>query len=294
MSSKDNCKSPAGMWQACNSMEVAAVAKLSVDLGPFKIALEKCYEAGGQAPTLPGKRHGGNDLLLAALFLKRSLNDLRSIWTQTLMGYTSQAASVAAALFEHALAVEAMAGSTENAKQLRETNSGDLPWSPIELAKLHASNMRLEAQVTGTPFTDADYELAWREVYGAYKFLCKIKHPTIRSTLHDAPAASVRDGEYVVMAAPDLRAEDLPVKATILMIAVSRAYQAIRWFALNLGCDTTEAYYRDFTDRMAAVVPAARDAYKQLVAAPLPFDVSDELLAEEYRDLKHKQARSSD
>lgn len=289
MSKQEDRKSPAGLWQACNSMEVAAVVKLSADLRPFHEAIADCYEAGVQVPTLPANRHDGDDLLLAALFLKRTLNDLRSVWTQTVTGYTSQAASVAAALFEHALAVEALAGSTGNAKRLRQTKNGDLPWSPLELAKLHASNVRQEAHRKGKTFTDADYELAWREVYGAYKFLCKIKHPTIRSTLHDAPAASVRQSEYVVMAAPDLRDEDLPVKATILMMAISRTYQAIRWFALNLECTTTHDLYRDFTERMAKVVPAATTAYNQVTVAPLPFDIADELVAEQYRLLKQQQ-----
>ena len=76
-------------------------------------------------------------------------------------------------------------------------------------------------------------------------------------------------------------------------MAVSRTYQAIRWFALNMECDTTHDYYRDFIDRMAGVVPAATKAYKQLMVASLPFDISDERVADEYRSLKRRQAATA-
>jgi hypothetical protein len=61
----------------------------------------------------------------------------------------------------------------------------------------------------------------------------------------------------------------------------------------NLDCDTSHDYYRDFTHRMAGVVPAAAAAYKQLMVAPLPFDVADERVADEYRSLKRQQAATS-
>jgi len=60
-------------------MEMAAIAKLKADLEPFHPPFRDCYEAGVQASTLPAERHRAADMRLAALFLKRALNDLRSV-----------------------------------------------------------------------------------------------------------------------------------------------------------------------------------------------------------------------
>jgi len=61
-----------------------------------------------------------------------------------------------------------------------------------------------------------------------------------------------------VMAAPDVREEDLSLKAIILFMSISRIYQAIRWFSLNLGCDSKEPSYMDYLARMKLIVPTAK------------------------------------
>lgn len=286
MPEDNRSRSPSGLWEACGQMEMAAIAKLKADLEPFHPPFRDCYEAGVQASTLPAERHRAADMRLAALFLKRALNDLRSVWLLASAGYTSQAASVAAALFEHALAVNAMAGSQDNARKFQESSSGDLPWSPSELAQIHAKQHQKEELICGRSFTKSDFERMWREAYSAYKWMCKIKHPTLRSVAHDARSTAVRGDEYVVMAAPDTRSRDLPVKAMILMISVSRVYQAIRRFALNLNCRADSDYYKIFNERMSRVTRTALDAYRTIVVSPLPFDISDDRITGEYRLLK--------
>ena len=282
--------SPSGLWDTCDRLETVASESLVAQLGAFHAPFRDCYEAGVQAPTLTDDREIAFDMRLAALFLKRSLNDLRAVWVVTCMGYTSEAATIAAALYEHALAVEALAGSEARARELQESSSGDLPWSPLELAKTHAQLMREEAVSCGTSIPDDDYERLRREVYSAYKYLCKIKHPTLRSTSHDAGSTNLRDGEFAVMAAPDLRPEDLSLKATVLMISVSRIYQAVRRYSLNSECDREQPYYQDFLHRMQGVVPGAINAYKSLTTGPLPFDISDAAISSEYRSLKIAQS----
>lgn len=261
-----------------------------MQLHAFCAPFRDCYEAGVQAPTLTNDREIAVDMRLAALFLKRSLNDLRAVWVVTCMGYTSEAAAIAAALFEHALAVEALAGSEARARELRESSSGDLPWPPLELAKIHVQLLREEATICGNSIPDHDYERLWREVYSAYKYLCKIKHPTLRSTSHDAGSTNLRDSEFVVMAVPDLRPEDLSLKATVLMISVSRVYQAVRRFSLNLEWDGELPYCQDYLRRMRGVWRGAIDAYKSLATGPLPFDISDAAISTEYRSLKAGQS----
>ncbi len=145
-----------------------------------------------------------------------------------------------------------------------------------------------EAQQKGKPFDQDEYGKAWREIYSAYKWLCKIKHPTLRSVTHDAFAASVRPDEYVVMAAPDVRDEDLVVKATVLMISISRVYQAIHQFARSLDCDKSLQYYKEFETRLRAAHSGAIEAYKTLAQQPLPFHIKDTRLSKEWARLKRK------
>ncbi|MCI0560701.1 MAG: hypothetical protein MN733_19625 [Nitrososphaera sp.] len=161
-----------------------------------------------------------------------------------------------------------------------------MPWKPQQLAQMLAKQWQAEAVKSGNLFDKNEYEKAWREVYAAYKWLCKIKHPTLRSALHDSFAASVKDGEYVIMAAPDLRAEDLPVKATILVISISRVREAIRCFAIALNCDSSSPDYEDFRIRMVEILPETREAYSQTMTQPLPFIIGDSSLYQDWVKLK--------
>lgn len=278
--------SPKGLWDALDRMEVSATILLNDKLAPFEAPLRSCYEAGVQAPTLEAKRHQEPDVLYAALFLKRALNDIRGVWILTQTGYTSQAASVAAALYENALAATCLAGSTRNAARLQANKSGDLPWGAQALSKMVTRRWQEEARQQGKPFNQDKYEKTWREVYSAYKWLCKIKHPTLRSVAHDAFAASTKPDEYVVMAAPDIRDEDLVVKATILVISISRLYEAIRQFARSLDCDRTLPYYEEFGIQLQAAYSGAIEAYKVTAQQPLPFDIKDTRLTREWAKLK--------
>jgi hypothetical protein len=273
-------KNPQDLWVACERMEITATIALSEQLALFELPISKCYEAGVQAPTLPGKRHQESDILLSGLFLKKALNDLRAIWVLLRLGYTSQAASVAASLYENTLAATCLAGDLTNARKFQKSGRGDLPWSPQQLAKMLARRWQKEAHSVGKQFDQEEYQRAWREIYSAYKWLCKIKHPTLRSAGHDALAASVKDGEYVIMAAPDLRPEDFPVKATILTIAVNRVREAIRSFTLALECDDSHSVCKEFKSRMTEVLSGLKTAY-EVPMRPLPFDIRDTSLAQD-------------
>lgn len=280
---------PEGLWLACLSMEAAAKRITTRQLESYEKPLRKCYESGVQVPTLPSKRHGTPDIMLAALFLKKSLNDLRSTWVLLQHGYTSQAASVAASLFENALTVTCLAGNDSNTKKVQNSKSGDLPWSAQLLAKILAQQWKEEARITNSKFDEIDYESAWREIYSGYKWLCKIKHPTVMSAVHDASSTSLRSDEYVVMAAPDIRPEDIAVKATILTIAINRVYGAIRSFSLALECDTTTPEYNIFVEQMKDVTTGVQAAYKKLTTQELPFDIRESNLAQDWVKLKSRR-----
>ncbi len=288
-----NHKGPEGLWLACDQMEAAARVALKTQLSQFEPAIRDCYEAGVQVPTLASKRYGQPDVLFSALFLKKALNDLRSVWTLVCIGYTSQAAAVAATLYENALVASCVAGDPICAERLQKQKTGDLPWSAQGLAKLLAKRWQEEAQKAKRVFKNEDFELAWREVYSAYKWLCKIKHPTYKSALHDSMAASVRAGEYVVMAAPDLREVDLPVKAVILTIAISRVREAIRCFSAGVESDESGADFNSFKVRMENILTVTCNAHAAFNDRPLPFDIGDSDLSKTYGKLKGRPGKTS-
>lgn len=263
-----------GFWAALSRIERSSRYKLSSKLAPFERPIRNCYECGVQVVTLPPERTHDLASRAAALFLKRILNDLRTVWLLVCTGYTSQAASVAAALSEHALAVSCLAGSPANARRLVSEKTGDLPWSPVQLCKMHARELALEKKEQGKPFDEHYYEKTWREVYFAYKLLCKIKHPTLRSAVHDSFSTYAKQGAYVVMAAPDTSGEDLPLKAIVLLISLARCYSAIRSFFMSLECDENHAQYADYCERAATIIPDALEAYDSLEGT-LPFSIDD-------------------
>src|SRR5262249_19786505 len=107
-----------GCWQMLEDLEHFAARKMKEQLGCFEAAFSLCAEAGAEVPTLAHAQHGSLRLKFSALFLKRVLNDLRSVWIMLIRGYTSQAASVAASLFENSLAVQCIAGHNGRASRL--------------------------------------------------------------------------------------------------------------------------------------------------------------------------------
>jgi hypothetical protein len=267
-------------------METAAKVALKNQLSQIEQAVRDRFEAGVQVPTLANKRYGQPDILLSALFLKKALNDLRAVWILTCFGYTSQVAAIAATLYEYALAASCLAGNTECAARLRKQKSGDLPWSAQDLAKLLAKRWQEEARSAKRDFSKEGFELAWREVYSAYKWLCKIKHPTYKSALGDSMSASVKAGEYVVMAAPDLREEDLPVKAIILTVAISRVREAVRCFFAGAECEESGPDFDSFKTSMENVLTVTKKAHASFSGQSLPFDISDSALSETYGKFK--------
>lgn len=284
-------KTADGLWLACNQMEQAAEATLKHHLSRFEPAIRDCYEAGVQVPTLTSKRCGAPDILLAATFLKKALNDLRAVWRLVCLGYTSQAAAIAANLYENALATSCLAGNATHTATFQKQKNGDLPWKPQVLAKLLASRWQEEALKTKNSFSKEEFELAWREVYSAYKWLCKIKHPTSLSALHDSMATSTKAGEFVVMAEPDLRQEDLPVKATILTISISRVREAIRCFAAGAECEEACPHFNSFKIKMENILATTKEAYEVFRKHPLPFDIQSSDLTETYSQLRERTGR---
>lgn len=267
--------SPAGLWESLNPIEAVASNFLEEKFRVFENAIRKCYELGIQAPSLPSERHFAPDMQLAGLFLKRTLNDLRTVWLLVSTGYTSQAATVGASLFEHALTVNYVAGYPDRADELLSYPTGDVPWKVVELSEnMAAQYAQLDVE---QPSDKGKLHDMTGVVYAAYKYLCKIKHPTLRSAQHDSGSSSIKAGRYAVMAVPDLREKDSPLKAVVVNISLIRCFDAIKHFARALECNEEELAYQDF---MARAEEASKESDKAfsvfLESSPLPFGIEDE------------------
>lgn len=246
-----------GLWNVLSGLELASSPKIADMLKDFSQPTTDCYECGVEVPTLPCRRKKTKDIGVAALFLKRSLNDLRATWNLLLLGYTSQAGSVAAAAFENALATSSIAGDISRAEQFLKSNTG-LPWSVADLCRIQAQ------QAKG----DDNY---WEILYSQYRWLCQVKHPTIPSAVHDALAVSFTGKEYIVMAAPDTRIEDLPSKAFILSLTILRMTEAIENFALARKLDFKKSNVVSWKNRLESIWDNIDKAVDPIMKMPLPF-----------------------
>ena len=106
-----------------------------------------------------------------------------------------------------------------------------------------------------TPQTK-EFEKSWRALYAHYCWLCQVKHSSRESVIHDATASTLAERKYVVMALPNVREEDIPVKNMVAIISLQRTLECIEAFAHALGFP--EKLPNDF--RFAERFQRARDS----------------------------------
>ncbi len=274
-------KDSRGLWLALSAVELADSPKIAKMLTLFRKPVTDCYECGVEVPTLNCKREKGLDIGVAGLFLKRILNDLRATWNLLLLGYTSQAGSIAAAAFENALIIDCVAGNIRRAKKMSANQSGGSPWSVVDLCKMCTHQLQEANKKSGEALTDLEDESYWEALYSQYKWLCKVKHPTIPSALHDAFSVSLDSDEYIIMAAPDSRIEDLPSKASILSITVLRVKEAIGSFAAARKLDYESPNVISWKERFDSIVTYLDKAVDPLIKKThLPFDYEGHIFKE--------------
>jgi hypothetical protein len=271
-------KSAKGLWDETDILEVHTAHINKQRLADVEEVIETLYECGVELFTLDKKDEINEVQTIGAILFKRVLTDLRVIWNLVSIGYTSQAGCVAAGLYETALAIAYILSNERAIDEIREKN-GDIPWTPKELCKDYAKRSSNQNKKL--------YELAWRELYGTYKWLCKIKHPTLRSAIHDALSSSLEE-KFVVMAAPDIREEDLPVKVMILTLAVNRTYMAMNYLQKSLNLIDNERY-RSWHERQRSILERITRVYvKTMKDVQVPFNIRDEKVSKEYFTLRNK------
>ena len=268
---KDPTQNPEGLWMALEPAELSAQLTVSGQLKPFARPVCDCYEAGVQSQCLPCKRHSAPDLRAAALYLKRVLMDLRATWLLCLRGYTAQAASVAASLYENALTAEVIAGDTTLASRCMEKRGEGLPWSVRRLTELRVAKREALAKQRGETYTDEQRLSAGEITYFSYRWLCKMKHPTIPALLHEASGTKVDSRTFVIMALPNANEADRTLKGLILTHVVLEAKAAIHAFA-DAGVPVMSSpAYLNFAERMARVTPQLSLAFHEVCTEPPPF-----------------------
>ena len=203
------------------------------------------------------------DVRCPALHFKRVLNDLRSVWLLLRSGYTSQAASVAASLYENALATVCLTASAKNVQTYLANDSGELPWTPMAMVKMVVEH---EGHAPGSK----DFDNQWRALYAHYVWLCQTKHPnSTPSVVHDTSASAVQDG-YVVMALPNVRPRDLPLKAQVAIISLHRAHESIEAFVNAFGFRGHPPNIHRFSERFSAAKQQAWTRIRTLLEGCQP------------------------
>ena len=268
-----------GFWSALSPLELSESKKIVKMLKSFSQPITDCYECGMEVPTLDCRREKTKDIAIAALFFKRLLNDLRATWNLLLLGYTSQAGSVAAAAFENALIASCIAGDAQRAEQLWNHESGGSPWSVSKLCKMYIYHLKEQDIKYGKASSEKDYAILSAALYAQYQWLCKVKHPTLPSALHDAFSVSLLGDEYLIMAAPDTRMEDLPNKAFILCVTILRVIETIDSFALARELDCEKANVIAWKKRFDSITINLDKAVDPIMKEmPLPFDYRGRML----------------
>lgn len=272
-------KDARGFWNLLSALELSISPKIAEMLKPFLQPVTDCYECGVEVPTL-GNRKYTKDVYVAGLFLKRLLNDIRVVWNLLLLGYTSQAGTVAAAAFENALIICAVVGNAERAEKLLK--SGGSPWSVADLCKIYAQKSAKKSNNSAKNTDEIDYDTHWRGKYAIYMWLCKLKHPHMASALHDAFSVSLGESQYGIMAAPDDRIEDLPNKAFVLAVTLLHTIDAIESFANARKLDSKDPKVISWQKRFESIGSNYSKAIDPIISSTkLPFDYRGHMIKRE-------------
>lgn len=252
-------------WKDIPPLEAIAETRLSKELDLFQKAAQEIYQAAIEIPELHSEFHSHMCMRVSGILLKRVLTDLRAVWLLITRGYTSQAACVAAALYENALAAACVAGSPEFLTEIEKRGYDGFPPAK-ELCKKFANKCK-DGMV---PIKESP---EWKEVYSTYKYLCQIKHPTLKSLIHDASSTETTPGNYAFFVQPNGSSNDLALKRTLLFACLFRSLVATyqHLCALGLTDESASSLRKRLIDAQALIL----QAYDKCKTSTLPFGIGD-------------------
>ena len=263
------------IWPLLEDIERVVRDEVRQSFIEWEAVVRACEEAGMLAPMVPSKNSGIPPLVAAGPFLKRALNDLRAVWLLIERGYSTQAASVAASLYENALTAAVLAGDENRVIEASKTKYAEIPWSPKQLAQLNARREMAMQEKAGHRTTPKEYEDAWTISYFNYKWLCQIKHPTWQAVYHDVQGSLINDQEYAIRPGPNNVADDAQLKARVLGVSVSQTFMAVRSFFLALDGDESTPEYSAFEDKANFVHVGVIRLMKKEYGKSSPISVLD-------------------
>lgn len=238
-----------GLWYALNPLETVSRRELAPGMEPLERPVEDAYECAVEVPTLPHQGSRPDGIRVAGLYLKRLLNDLRSVWLLASTGYSAQAGSVAAAAFENAMIVNCVA--SDDAKAETVLKRGESPWSVSDLCTMYSRQERIGGSKSRPP----DSPDPSRVLYAHYQALCALKHPSLVPVLHGTwPRTD--DNLYMIMAAPDTREEDVELKSWIIVVTAVRVVEATKSFAKGMSLDEDNDRVRRWRTRLDGIEPS--------------------------------------
>lgn len=268
-------KTVESQWENLDYLEQATRQKVREELLGWEPIVRSVIEAGCLAPMVPATNHNDLRFSAAAPFLKRALNDLRSIWILLEHGYSSQSASIAASLYENALTAAVLVSSEKLTSEARKNKYAEIPWTPKQLAQLDARRALAVQVKNGKNPTEKEYQDNWTISYYHYKWLCQIKHPTWQSVYHDVRSTLVSPTEFAVCPGPNNVPEDLHMKHAIMGGSVSKVLEAAKAFFLELQSDECSAEYQAFEDKANTVHFGVLDMMKPLADKKPPVIIID-------------------
>lgn len=214
-----------------------SLARIELMQNPFHLKfidifgdmVKQCYCCGVAIPFIQAGEDKSIGMRVPGLFLKRVLTDYRCIYNLLITGYTSQAGTVAASVFENAFVVKVVAGNDKLAEKIIKRKDGDIPWNVRQLVEMYA-NIRDEGAETTDKKDSITQSQHADALYFTYKYLCKIKHPTLKIATQDTLSTTFKDGSYGLFALPDYKEDDFSNKAWIMVMSSLRVVDAASAF----------------------------------------------------------------
>lgn len=258
-----------GYRQSLPDWENLATVQSAEKLHGYESAFRTRLEAGVLVPCLGTKAQNNKHLKLCGLFLKRVLNDLRCVWLSIQQGYTSQAATIGASLFESTHVVKLIAYKEERADLFDGIDLAEkLPWRVDEMCQELAKDEIAAGQWS------ISFDEVWKLDYSKYRWFCEIKHTTLRVALLDAGTVASNEG-YVIMASPDRREEFIGMKKLVCIFALLEARQAIEKFAKATGVGSDATDEKKFRDMMEEVNDFVSAQISDKASLKIPFGLKD-------------------
>lgn len=263
-----------GYWNQVSYLEHITSSRLDRSLRSWESCIATCYELGITVPTLPSQYINRDDLKVAALMFKRTITDLRVVWKAVSSGYTSQAAAIAAGLFEHALLTSSLAGSDKRTARILADPQGPNPWDVRCMCGFEIERWFQESNDSGdkVDLQSPAFKKSVDDLYSQYQYLCKIKHPTLEAASYLSGSTQMPNG-YVIMAAPDMREEDLSLKNYVLLISVNRCFGATSKFFKAMYCDEKDSQVIRFCERLDDLSETIGERTAHAQQSPLPFSL---------------------